>query len=338
MHFSIRNVFFLALLLGVIFMAFRLFQPHLITLAVAATFAVMLYPVHRRIRSRIRAGDGLAAIVTVLLTIIVILLPLGLIIAQIARQAADLYGNLTENASFPLRNVIGMAEDTLEQWIPMQINLGTYIGTGASWLAQHLGMMLTGTIDTVVKLFLGIIAYYYMLKDGDRFMAKLIELSPLADKQDTKILARLSQSINSVVKGSLIIALVQGIASGIGFAIFGMPFALLLGAVAGVAAFIPSLGPSMILFPAAGYLFFTGHTASAIGLTIWAIVAVGSIDNFLYPMLVGRRAEIHPFFILFSVIGGISLFGMAGLVIGPLIISLLLALLDIYEHERIAKT
>lgn len=337
MQLSVRNAFFLALLLGVLLMAFRLFQPHLITLAVAATFAVMLNPVNRWFRTRFKGKRTPAAMLTVLLTILMILLPLGLLIAQIARQAAELYGNLMENTSFPMRDVMGLAETTIERWIPMQINLSAYIGTGASWLAQHLGTMLTGTIDTVVKLFLGIVAYYYMLKDGDTFMAKLVELSPLADRQDDKILARLGQSINSVVKGSLIIALVQGMVSGIGFGIFGVPFAVLLGAVAGVAAFIPSLGPSLVLFPSAGYLYLTGHPLPALGLVIWAVAAVGSIDNFLYPMLVGRRAQIHPFFVLFSVIGGIALFGMAGLVIGPLVISLLLALLDIYEHERFAK-
>ena len=172
-----------------------------------------------------------------------------------------------------------------------------------------------------------------MLKDGEDFMDTMVELSPLAEREDRGILKRLKTSVDSIVRGSLIIATIQGIVSGVGLAIFGVPYASLLGALAGVAAFIPTLGPSLVLLPAAGYLLLSGHVGAGLGMLAWAVLAVGLIDNLLHPTLVGRGARIHPFFILFSVIGGISAFGIIGFVVGPLIMSLLLALFEIYRKE-----
>lgn len=337
MKLNIRTLFFGALLLGVIVMALRLFLPYVVTLSIAATAAVIFYPVHRRILRTTKGRRALASLLTVALTAIVIILPLSLLLGQAAREAIDLYGRLAIDPAIFKGDILQTAEDAINRWAPTPVDLNKYVGQAVTLLAQHLSGILAGTVKTFVQLFLGVVAYYYMLKDGEEFVDTMVELSPLADREDRDIQHRLKTAIDSIVRGSLIIATIQGIASGIGLAIFGVPYAFLLGAVAGVAAFIPTLGPSLVLLPAALYLLLSGHVGAGIGMLVWSALAVGLIDNLLHPTLVGRGAKIHPFFTLFSVIGGISGFGIIGFIIGPLIMSLLLVLFEIYRKELPAQ-
>jgi predicted PurR-regulated permease PerM len=169
------------------------------------------------------------------------------------------------------------------------------------------------------------------LKDGRRFVKSLIALSPLADKYDQQIFDRMTVAINSVLRGQLFVALIQGFLSGLGFYIFGVPNPALWGTVAAVCALVPGVGTSLVLIPVIAYLFLSGSYLPAFGETIWGAFGVGLIDNLLGPTLVGKGARVHPLFILFSVIGGIVLFGPMGFLLGPLTVSLLYALLDIYE-------
>jgi predicted PurR-regulated permease PerM len=135
-----------------------------------------------------------------------------------------------------------------------------------------------------------------------------------------------------VIKGSLLIALIQGMVSGTGFAIFGVPNPVLLGSVAIIAALIPNVGTAVVLTPAILYLYLTDQVWQSAGLLIWGITAVGLIDNLLGPTLIGRSSKIHPLLILLAVLGGLAFFGPLGFILGPLVISLLFAVLDIYER------
>jgi len=138
-------------------------------------------------------------------------------------------------------------------------------------------------------------------------------------------------SIRSIIGGSIVVAICQGIVSGIGFAIFGIPNPALWGTLAGLAALIPGVGTSLILIPAVVYAFVAGSLFHGIGLGIWGLTAVGLLDNFLSPKLIGGGLKIHPLIVLFSIIGGLTFFGPEGFLLGPLTISLLMALLGIYR-------
>ena len=133
-------------------------------------------------------------------------------------------------------------------------------------------------------------------------------------------------------------ALIQGILTAVGFALFGVPNPTLWGSVAAIAALVPSVGTALVLFPAILFLYWSGAALSALGLLLWGATAVGLIDNFLGPKLAGRGMRLHPFLILLSILGGIALFGPIGFLLGPLVLSMLFVLLEIYsvinkEHE-----
>jgi predicted PurR-regulated permease PerM len=158
-------------------------------------------------------------------------------------------------------------------------------------------------------------------------------MSPLLDMYDERIFTKVDTAIHSIVRGSLVIGLIQGILTGVGFWVAGIPNPALWGSVAAIAAFIPGVGTSLVLGPGIIYLFITGSTVAAVGLLAWAVFAVGLIDNFLSAHLVQRGVAVHPFIILLSVLGGLAFFGPIGFILGPLVIAFLIALLDIYRES-----
>ena len=177
-------------------------------------------------------------------------------------------------------------------------------------------------------------ALFYLLRDGGKLKQGVIMISPLNDQYDEKIFSKLKQAIRSVVVGSLVVSFIQGLLTGIGFFVFGVPNPALWGSFAVVSALIPGIGTSLVLLPGVLYLFFMSTNLHALGLLIWGIVAVGLIDNYLGPTLVNRGVHIHPFLILLSVMGGLVFFGPIGFIAGPLIVALLFALLEIYKTTR----
>jgi len=185
--------------------------------------------------------------------------------------------------------------------------------------------------------FIFLVALYYLLKDGQKLKVAIIALSPLSDTDDETISQKLRGAINAVMKGSLLIAFIQGVLTSAGFAIFGVPNAILWGSVAVIAALIPGIGTALVLIPAILFLFITGEMFSGVGLIVWGVVAVGLVDNFLGPKLVGHGMQLHPLIILLSVFGGIGFFGPIGFLLGPLAISLLFVLIDIYFSLKTRK-
>ena len=324
---KLQVYFFLALFALVTALNFFIFRPFLATLLVAATFAIVFYPLYKFLSGKFPNWPGLAAALTVVLICLVVLLPLLVFSFQLFREASNV----------DLEGIIGKAQELLSPYVPVDnLNLSQFPKQTLSWLVQNLGGFFTSFVSFAVNLFLFIVALYYLLKDGKRLFQTVKVLSPLPDNQDEHILGKLEQAINSVVKGALFIALLQGMLTSIGFWIFGVPHPILWGSITVVAALIPSVGTALVLVPAIIYLYFTGHMGAAIGLTIWGVCAVGMIDNLLAPMLVSRGIRLHPFIILLSVLGALALFGPVGFVLGPLVISLLFALLDI--HFEVIKT
>ncbi|NLG07161.1 AI-2E family transporter [Candidatus Peribacteria bacterium] len=329
----LRKLFFTILLLASLTLVIIIFLPFFVPIAIAATVAVMVYPVYHWMEATVK-NKNIAALFTVVLTIIVLLIPLGIIGLLIARETADLYTQITSGQPQFTSIVFRTIEDMIQRYAPtMQINLTSYAGQSLQWIVGNIQTVFAGTASTILALFLGVITYYYLLKDGKKFIQKLTTLSPLTQAEEKQIIERLQRTINSVVRGSIIIALLQGIVAGIGLAIFGVPNAILLGSIAGIGALIPTVGTAIVIAPVIVYLFVIQDYTAAVGMLIWGSTAVGLIDNLLHPILVGKGMSIHPLFIFFAVLGGIAIFGISGFILGPLVVGFFFALLDVYAEE-----
>lgn len=328
-------------------LAFFIFRPFLIALVLAVVFAVVLQPLYRIVLRGLNNSPGLAAFITMLISVACILVPLTFITIQVADEAQGLYSSIVNNGrETSLNTVIKFISDTVNQYVPslalsttdISASVDEYVKSGLEWLVHNLGGAFGGIAKLLVSLFIFLVALYYFLRDGDKLKRTVINFSPLADTDDNTVLSRLEQAINSVIRGSLTIAIIQGVLTSIGFAIFGVPNSILWGVVAGFSALIPGIGTSLVLAPGIAYLFIVGATVPAIGLAIWSVVAVGLIDNLLGPRLVGKGMQIHPLIVLLSVFGGIAFFGPAGIFLGPLCTSLLFALVSIHQYSPRSST
>lgn len=330
---------FLFLLLGSAFiLALFIFWPFLGSLALAAVASVIVRPLYRRILAKVR-WPGLSALAAVLVSMVLILVPFSLLGTQVAQEAEQLYVSLSaEDGTALISRALERIEQSVSAYVPVgdfsaeaAADIDTYLERGLVWLLGHLGSVFSSIASLLLNFLIFFIALFYILRDGPLFKQKIIELSPLADADDHMIFARLETAVNSVVKGNLSIALIQGLLTAIGFTIFGVPNAVLWGTVAAIAALIPGLGTALVIIPAVIYLLIVGSTAGAIGLILWGILAVGLIDNFLGPRLVGRGMKMHPLFVLLAVLGGIIFYGPLGIFLGPLTLSFLFALVSIHS-------
>lgn len=331
-HSILQVAYFTTVLVIVLTVSFLIFQPFITVLVVAGTIAVVVSPVYEKLVIFLRGRRSLASVITILLLIILIILPLLFLGRQVFLEAKDTYTTITSDVEGQSPFATDFIENKIDSVFPnTKVDLRQYVAQFTSWFIGNVGNLFSGTLDIVLKIFLGFIAMFYFLKDGSRFKKELVQFSPLPDEYDTKIFTTLQNSMRSIIKGSLVISVIQGVLSGLGFWIFGVPNPALWGIVTAICALVPGFGTSLVLIPAVIYLFATSTLAPALGLAIWAAVIVGTIDNFLSPILIERGIKIHPLFILFSIIGGLTFFGPGGFILGPLVLSLLFTLFDIYH-------
>ncbi|OGI95091.1 hypothetical protein A3A03_04050 [Candidatus Nomurabacteria bacterium RIFCSPLOWO2_01_FULL_40_18] len=328
---TIEKYFFFGLLLATLVFTFFIFRPFWIVLVLGISFSVVLYPVYEWFLKK-HFPNWLSAFVTLLLFIIVLCGPILGIGTIVFNQSQDVYHKVINGNTGPLMDSIEAKVNTiLPTGVVFDINKKTR--DFVSYLSSNIASIFTTTISAFFSFILILLIIFYCLKDGAQWRKAIILISPLGDAEDEKIIGRLAQAVNGVIKGSLFIALIQGVMLGLGLWIFGVPNSALWGVVAAITSLIPTLGTSLISIPAVIFLFIEGHTASAIGLLIWAILMVGTIDNLLGPVIVSKKIKISSLLILFSVLGGISLLGPVGILMGPLTVSFLYTLISIYRNE-----
>ena len=341
-HSKTELYFLITLLSGIFILSFFIFKPFIFALILAIVFATVFDPIHKKALIITRERKGLAALLTTFFVLVVVVVPLIFLGIQVFQEATELYSFLIENSGeVDISSNASLAIQNLTSFSPARVNsldVNLYLKQGLNWLLQHLGPLFSGFAKVIISIFIFLFALYYLFKDGHKLKKTVIALSPLQDIHDETIFNKIAIAINSVVRGNLTIAVIQGILTAVGFTIFGVPNPFLWGSVAAISALVPSIGTALVLLPAILFLYFSGETFSALGLFLWGMMAVGLIDNFLGPKLVERGMRLHPFLILLSIFGGISFFGPLGFLLGPLVLSLLFALLEIYsaiskEHE-----
>ncbi len=328
----IEKYFFFGLLFATFLFAFFIFRPFWIVLVLGVSFSVVLYPIYEWFIHK-KLHSALAAIFTVILFTIVVCVPLLGVGAMVFNQSQNVYHKVvSEGTAKPLLSAINSKIDKiLPSGIAFDIN--DKAADFISYISNNIANIFTSAISAFFSFILMLLIIFYFLKNGAKCKKLIVKISPLGDENDEKIIDNLTHSINGAIKGSLFLALFQGIFVGFGFWFFNVPNGALLGVIAGICSLIPPIGATLVSVPAIIFLFFTGHTTSAIGLFVWAIIILAALDSYLRPLLVSKKINVSPILILFSILGGISLLGPVGILLGPLTISLLYALIAIYKHD-----
>ncbi|MFA5841576.1 MAG: AI-2E family transporter [Candidatus Paceibacterota bacterium] len=340
---KLQSYFLFAVLAIVFVLTFFIFRPFLAPLILAIVFAVVSQPFYRIVLRTVGGRLGIAAFFTTITIIACLLIPLTFLGTQILNESRGLYLSLADgSAKYILDAVTSAFSVVLDKIMPgtsdslpdISSSFDTYAKQGLEWIIHNLGGALSSVTDLLLGMLIFFVALYYFLRDGEQFKKTLFTLSPLAISDDEDVSRKMEMAVNSVIKGSLSVALVQGILTAVGFALFGVPNSVLWGTVAAVAALIPAIGTALVIIPGIIFLFLTGSVGASIGLFLWGLIAVGLIDNFLSARLMGRGMQLHPLLVLLSVLGGIGFFGAIGLFLGPLTLSLLFAFLSIYSSRR----
>ncbi|MBI4119076.1 MAG: AI-2E family transporter [Parcubacteria group bacterium] len=332
---NVQIYFFVAVFLAVLALNVAMFLPFIGAVVLALTLTVAFRPVYNWILKRLGGRAGLSSLATVLLTVLIIIIPIAFLSTLVFKEASVVYSIFRDGSGEAYVGDLNRIINTQLQNISpgLSFDFMAVFEKILNFFVRNLGSVFSGVSGAVFSLFLALMALYYLLKDGDRLKKVIMSLSPLADEYDDQVFNKLSLTVSSVIKGSLLVAVIQGVLTGAGFFIFGIPNPAIWGTIGIIAALIPMLGTALVIIPGLIYLFSIGSSGAALGLLLWGAVIVGSVDNLLRPKLFERGINIHPFFILISVLGGLEFFGAVGFLLGPLLLSLLFSLLDIYKKE-----
>ncbi len=330
-----QYIFFLFLFWGIFLILFFIFKPFLNPLVLSLSLAIVFYPLYQRLLKVVRGRETIAAFLTVIIIFASVGIPLLVIGGMLFNEARGLYVSLisqdmgsgfTTEITAVIQRYVNFISPTTT------VDLSEYAKYTLGWAVNNLNSFFSSFFHIALFFLIMIFSLFYLLKDGKRLRETYMKFSPLSNVHDETILIRIAGAISTVIKGSLIIACLQGILAGFGTWMAGVPNPMIWGVCAAIASLIPGVGTPLVIIPAIGYLFFVGHIPQAIGLLIWEIAIVSTVDNFLSPHLIERGLKIHPFFILISILGGIMFFGPVGFILGPVALAFFFALIDIYPR------
>lgn len=325
---------FFTLLIAATFVVLLMVLPYFKLLALAGILAVLFLPMSRKIIAR-TGSEVLGAALSVLLAFAVLMVPVWMFGQLLFNELAALYGKFKQGqVLFDQTTFIHSLPQFLQNIIQtLNKDIATRLSGLAGTVLQSFTDLLLNLSGFFLAFFFVFFVFYYLLRDGNKIKKYFNEIFPLSETHENLIVKKLEQAISGVMKGSFLVALCQGGVALIGFLIFGVPQPVLWAAFTVLAALVPTVGTSLSLIPAIIYLFISGQTGAGVGLTIWGAVAVGSIDNFISPRLIGNRASIHPILVFLGVIGGLQMFGVIGFLLGPILMAVFITLLDIYRTD-----
>ena len=311
----------------------RLVWPFFPGLVLATVPTTLVLPLHKKMALRI-GRPGLAAGATMAGVVLLLLLPLSGLALLVGTEAVGALrwlttgpglGNTTEGVQGALRTAatrFGVNPDTAIVFITEQLR------PLAEALMGRTLSVLSGIPGILLQLGVALFALFYLLRDSDAFLIALRRMIPLDPCRTDELLARAKDITEATVYGTVVVAVVQGVMGGIAFRLVGLPAATLWGAIMGVLALIPMIGPPLVWIPAAVYLIITGSVAQALVLAAFGALVIGTVDNLLRSIFVGRRAHVHSLVVFLSVLGGVVVFGVAGVVMGPVLFALALIAIE----------
>lgn len=339
---KISAYFLLVLLLGTGVVLFEMVKLFLVPVVLAATFAGLFYPLYRKLLKWTRGRDGLSALVCCLVLLIGLLVPAYIVTNLVLQESLHLYKSagkwttsfLNGNDSSDIYEKLNQYEllrdlelKTLDWQQPLQDGLKTIAG----WATSFINTTSRGTLQLVAHLFITLFTMFYFFRDGELLIRRLHEFSPLDARYERGLIERFTSVSRATIKGTLLIGLMQGSLGGLMLWAFGFNSPALWGVVMVILSIIPLVGTWMVLYPAGLFEILSGHLWSGIAIILITALIISSIDNIVRPYVVGRDTGMHDLLVFFSTLGGLSVFGVMGFIIGPVLASLFVALLEFYS-------
>ena len=337
-----RTFFVLFLVLAIAALFAAVVWPFLQALLIGAILSGMCHPLYRWLVAVFRGRKSLASAVTLLILFLVVVGPVSALLGLVVNQALSvseqaipwLQERFGAASSFDLHAWIVERFPLVSDLIPSKEEIVKKVGTAAQaaggYLVSWASAFTAGTAGFLLNFFVMIYAMFFFLKDGRSILQRIFYYMPLQHEDEMRILERFVSVTRATIKGTLLIGLLQGSLAGIALALAGIDGAAFWGTVMVVLSVVPGIGTALVWVPAVIYLYAIGSVLPATLVAIWCAGVVGTIDNFLRPMLVGKDAEMPDLLILLGTLGGLFLFGPIGFIVGPVVCGLFLTALDIY--------
>jgi len=330
-------ILFLTALFG--FLAYRIMSPFFTAMAWAMVFSIIFYPVYAFISRYVRIRE-VASVITIAIILVILIGPIAylsnILITEMRAFLETVTPERIENIKQYFENLRSsllferMAPYTGGVGVPSEDIIMEGVKKAGKTLIEHL------TITNVISLFADflfmIFTTFFLLRDGPMFLSKARDLMPFSEREKDRLATQVKDMIVSTVYGGTIVAIIQGLLGGVAYYFLGINSPVMWGVVMSVMSFIPLVGTFSVWGPASVFFILTGSAMKGFALLIYGVLVISMVDNILRPLIIGSRTKMPTILILFSVLGGIRLFGMIGFIMGPLIMAVFLSVLDIFRH------
>jgi len=322
----LSDIIFLGIVVLLLVLLIIGLRPYLTGILSALVFGPVFLPVCRRIRRKV-GRPWMAAAATLVLILAGVIVPLGFLATVAVNEAQQIAGHYKGLAS-SVPDVVIFGRNLADLFREAVVNL-------LSWIQSSLGAIFSGTVLALVNFFVMLYLIYYLLLEEEGSLERLVmEMLPFREEDSRRLFDGLLRMARGFLYGQGITALLQGFLGGIGFLIFGFPGALVWGMVMAVLSLIPVLGSFLIWVPAGILQILSGSTGSGVGILVWGVLVVSTADNIVRPLLMKNMVGVHPVVTLLGVFAGLSLFGLIGIIIGPLLFSLVLETTRMLYREQ----
>jgi predicted PurR-regulated permease PerM len=352
-HNNTVKYFFLGVFILLIFLSFLVIQPFINAILASIVIAYIFYPILKFLNKRIK-NKSLCALIVSVFIIMLIIIPFSFLLQSSASEAQYMYvrakqkiltGEVLDLDCTGKDTLICRFSGYLQVWVEdpeVKFYLQDMLGRFATMAIEKTSNIIFQLPGIMLQIVITFFILFYLFKEGPELIKKIKDLLPLKRTHKAMVYHKIRETTHAVMYGSIVIAVIQGALGALGFWLFGIGTFYIWGLIMAIFALVPFVGTAIIWIPAALYLIAKGssegNTAliwNGVGLLLYGTFIISSADNILKPKLIGDRAGLHPVFVLLGVIGGLELFGFAGFIIGPLILSALKSFLDIYQKEGV---
>ena len=341
--------FFVALLVFIVYQLFLIFLPFYQSIFWAAILTFAFFPLYFKIRKWLAPHETLAAFLSTLVVVLVVIPPLIYLAINVTSQAIQLYqkasdyvrGGHLEELVDHIRSLqlVKSVQSRTEIWTPIKDNLGDWLLRSSRYLgdytAHQIAVITKNILFIAVNFFLTAILMFIFFKDGEKIYNFVYQSTPLEEQHKNPIFKQINDTFTAVIRGQLLTAVAQATISGFIFWFLGIPLPLLFAVALFFAALIPIIGAAGIWVPLVFYLFFSVHqTTKAVILLVFGILVISLLDNIIKPAIIGEKTKLPYFLLFFGILGGLRVYGLLGIFLAPVVLSLFFALVSIYQEKN----
>jgi predicted PurR-regulated permease PerM len=343
-EFEFKSLVFLVLAATALFA--MILWPFFGAVCWAIFIAIVFWPLHQRFLRGSSGRRNMAALASLTVILLIVILPFTMLAASITQEASVLVAKL-RSGEIQIAQYFQSFLTALPEWARgmlqrfgmsdlglVQQKVMTALSTSGQMVTSRLVGIGQVTLDFVVAFFVMLYVLFFLFRDGEQLTNSISRTIPLHPQHTRRLLTQFATVVRATVKGNIVVALVQGALGSVAFWVLGLPGAVLWGAVMALLSLLPAVGAVLVWAPVAAYYFFTGEVVKGIGLTVWGAVVIGLVDNILRPILVGKDTRMPDYLVLVATLGGIVVFGLNGFVIGPVIAAVFLVSWEMLASVR----